>query len=110
MVWSIIKRNLRGRRFANMDDLFIAVEQALASIPHPEIDNLVTFEEWVFSGCRKLELTDIPASVVKVHGGSFATAKFTNISVERGSRRLQVNGGFLVDISGLHRTSSWGEM
>jgi hypothetical protein len=42
MVWSIIKRNLRGRRFANADGLFIAVEQALARIPHPEIDDLVS--------------------------------------------------------------------
>jgi transposase len=42
MIWSIIKRKLRGMRFANADELFSAVEQALASIPQSEIDNLVS--------------------------------------------------------------------
>jgi hypothetical protein len=61
--------------------------------------NLVNIEEWVFSGCTDLELTDLPASLVHVHGSAFGTAKISKISVAAGNPRLRVIDNFLIDIT-----------
>jgi hypothetical protein len=42
MAWSIIKRELRGSKFANAHALFFAVGQALVSILQFEIDDLLS--------------------------------------------------------------------
>jgi hypothetical protein len=60
---------------------------------------LVDIEEWVFSGCTDLELTDLPASLVTVHGSAFTATKITKISVAAGNPRLRVIDDFLIDIT-----------
>jgi hypothetical protein len=61
--------------------------------------SLIDLEEWVFSQCTNLELIDLPASLVNIHGAAFAQAKITKISVESGHRQLRVIGDCLVDIT-----------
>jgi hypothetical protein len=61
--------------------------------------NLVDIEEWVFSDCVNLELINVPASVVNVHGSAFADAEITKISIESGNSRFAVIDDFLVDIT-----------
>jgi transposase len=41
MLWPIIKRKLRGRRFENEDDMLAAIEAAWDEIPKSVVDNLV---------------------------------------------------------------------
>jgi hypothetical protein len=61
--------------------------------------NLVDIEEWVFTGCTDLELTELPASLFNVHGSAFANAKITQISVSAGNPRLRIIDDFLIDIT-----------
>jgi hypothetical protein len=41
MVWSIIKRKLKGKRFRTADELFGALKRAWDEIPQELLDNLV---------------------------------------------------------------------
>jgi hypothetical protein len=41
MLWSLIKRRLKGRRFENENELFIAIETAWNEVPMSVINNLV---------------------------------------------------------------------
>jgi hypothetical protein len=61
--------------------------------------NLLEIDAWVFSGCVDLELTELPASLVHIHGSAFATAKIAKISVAAGHPRLRVIDDFLIDIT-----------
>jgi hypothetical protein len=41
MLWSIIKRKLKGRKFQSDDELFTVIEIAWNEIPEAEIDKLI---------------------------------------------------------------------
>jgi hypothetical protein len=60
---------------------------------------LTELDDFVFDGCRDLELTELPSSLMKVTGSSLANAAFSSISVDPGNRYLQVIADFLIDIT-----------
>jgi hypothetical protein len=72
---------------------------ALRQLLFESESNLVDIEEWVVCDCTNLELIDLPASLVNVHGSAFAQAPIAKISIDAGNRRLRVIGDFLVDIT-----------
>jgi hypothetical protein len=60
---------------------------------------LTAIVDWVFQECTDLEIVDLPASLVSVHGAAFAMAAITKVSVDAGSPHMRVIGDFLVDIA-----------
>jgi hypothetical protein len=60
---------------------------------------LAELEPCVCDDTRDLELTELPASLMNVHGSAFASTIFATISLDPGNRPLRVIGDFLIDIS-----------
>jgi hypothetical protein len=54
MMWAIVKRRLRGRRFRNADELFAAIKAEWEAIPQATIDNLCSSFKARCQVCKNL--------------------------------------------------------
>jgi hypothetical protein len=69
---------------------------ALQKVVFESVSTLTDLEDFLFFGCRKVEVVNIPDSLENVHGSAFLDSTVLAIS---GHRSLRVIGDFLIDVT-----------